>query len=197
MNKRVIKVMIALTIVFLLAQYILKIFFPAEFVMSINETNLVSMGEYIDTHLWATLLMGIILGFTTDYLYFGAVCGKFKLSKWLLLTMLIYNIAFTLCYNLLPQQLIINHTNLITAISIAYMLITPLFFTNSIYGLAITYSVNCVAQNISLAIRNFTVLLTNVNSLTMLVFSMESYLWLLLLFWLFNYKKEVKVDGVC
>ena len=59
MNKKVLKTMIALVIVFLLACYILKIFFPEQFVMSIENEKLIAIGNYIDNNAWAYYIFGI------------------------------------------------------------------------------------------------------------------------------------------
>lgn len=191
MNKKVIKTMIALVIIFLTGLYVLKIFFPEQFVLSIENERLIAIGNYIDNHKWLAMIFGFILGCSTDYLYFGAVTRRKWIGIKLLLIILIYNMVFVLCYNLISPDIIANYATLISAISSCYMILTPMFFTHRIKELSITYSVNFIAQSLSLNIRNLGVLLVNTNSLIMFIFSIESYLWLLLLFLYFNFKKEV------
>lgn len=65
MNKKVLKVMIVLVVIFLLALYVLKIFFPQEFVMVVENDKLVSIGYYVDNHLWLHIILGIITSFIT------------------------------------------------------------------------------------------------------------------------------------
>lgn len=50
MNKKVFVSMLVLTIVFLAVMYVLKIFFPQEFMMSIQNERLVAVGSFIDNH---------------------------------------------------------------------------------------------------------------------------------------------------
>ena len=198
MNKRVIKVMLALIIVFLAAYYVLKFFFPEEFVMMIETPGLVAAGEFIDKHLWLSIPLGTLIGFTTDYLYFGAVCRQRKLNKILLLCITVYSIAFELFYIFVPQDFIVENTNAIIVIQTCYMILLPMFFTKELKPLAITYSINSVAQLLTLSIRNLGMLLTYTTLLTNFLVCFESYLWLLLLFVLFNfYNKEVEADGTC
>lgn len=51
MNKKVFVSMLVLSMSFLMGLYILKIFFPQEFVMSIENDRLMLIGNYIDNHL--------------------------------------------------------------------------------------------------------------------------------------------------
>lgn len=190
MNKKVLKTMIALVIVFLLACYILKIFFPEQFVLSVENETIIVIGNYIDNTSWLLSIFGFLLGASTDYLYFGAVCKRKWIGFKLLSIIIIYNIFLELIYAFLTTEQLDKYANLITIASSCYMILIPMFFTKSIRELSITYTINASAQLLSLNIRDFSLLLTNVNTLIMFIFSLESYLWLLLLFLFFNYKKE-------
>lgn len=190
MNKRVIKVMLALVIVFLVAYYVLKFFFPEEFVMMIETPGLVAAGEFIDKHLWLTCIMGICLGVLFDYFYFGAVCQQIKLNWKLFLIIVLYNTAYTLFVNLAPFELVSTQTNLLISLADVYMILLPVVFTRKLLPLSVTYSINAVAQLLTLSIRDIALLMLNMNSLTVLCMSFECYLWMLLCFMLFNYKRR-------
>lgn len=184
--------MIALVVVFLVACYVLKIFFPEQFVMAIENETLINIGNFIDNNPWLLGMFGFILSMTTDYLFFGAVCKRKWLGWKLLIIMAIYNISIELMYGLVPIEIIDKYAILISAVSSCYMIFLPMFFTKTIKELSITYTINYVSQALSLSIRDFGLLLTNVNTITMFIFSFESYLWLILLFLYFNYKGDKK-----
>lgn len=192
MNKKVLKTMIALVVIFLVALYVLKIFFPEEFVMAMENDAFVTIGNYIDSHKWSAILVGFIIGFVGDYLYFGAVCRQAKLKLSLILIISVYGLAFILFYFLAPQDLIIKSSNIIVAIQSCYMILVPLLYTKELKPLAVTYCITSIAQLLSLSIRNLAILITNANTITNFFMCFESYLWLLLLFSLFNYNKRRK-----
>ena len=195
MNKKVLKTMIGSVVVFLVALYVLKIFFPEQFVMVVENEQFIKIGNYIDTHKWASIIFGFVIGFIGDYLYFGAVCRTTKLKWHLILIMCIYGVLFELFYNLADMETIISLTNVIIAIQSAYMILIPMFYTKELKPLSITYSIHYLSQALSLSIRNLALLITNANSIVNIFMCFESYLWLILLFSIFNYKKKENING--
>lgn len=194
MNKKVLKTMIALVVIFLVALYVLKIFFPEQFVLSVENETIILIGNYIDTNKWASIIYGIVVGCIFDYFYFGAVCRQ-KLLNWkLIVTILVYNIGFALYYNLAGIEIITKYSNIIVAISSCYMILLPMFFTKTIKELSITYSINSIAQLLSLSIRDISILMTNANSIINTLISIECYFWIILLFLYFNFKGGKKWD---
>lgn len=190
MNKKVYKSMIVLILAFLVACYVAKIFFPEQFVMSVESEALVTAGNFIDTHRWLYYIVQVGLGVLFDYLYFGAVCQRTKLHWSLWCVVGCYNLALGAVLAFASVDFLINATYIITAISSCYMILVPLFYTNELEPLAITYCVNFVAQTLSLNIRGISYLMTNANTLTTLLMSFECYFWLLLLFLIFNFKPQ-------
>lgn len=190
MNKKVIKVMLALVVVFLAAYYVLKCFFPAEFILMIETPGLVAAGNFIDNHVWLTCIMGIGIGILFDYFYFGAVCQQVKLNWKLFIIIVLYNIAYTLFVNLAPLEIVMNTSNILIIVANIYMILLPVMFTKQLLPLSVTYSINSVAQLLTLSIRDIGLLMLNMNSLTVLCMSFECYLWMLLCFMLFNYKQK-------
>lgn len=198
MNKKVLKTMLALVIVFLCALYVLKIFFPEQFAMSVQNQTLINIGTYIDTHAWSYFAIQFVIGCLFDYMYFGAVCRRYKLHWSLFIIIVLYNIGFASFYTFGSAELIMNMSTIVVAISSCYMILTPMFYTRELRPLSIAYCVNYVAQTLSLNIRNLSLLMTNANSLIMILMSLECYLWMFLLLMLFNYdKKESKNMGAC
>lgn len=191
MNKKVLKTMIILVAVFLVALYVVKIFFPEQFVMAVSNQNIINIGEFIDNHIALYFIVGIVLGCVFDYLYFSAVCRTFKLKLPLLIIILAYNIIYNSLYTFLPVDIKVKYSAMFVVASICYMLAIPILFTKELKPLAVTYSINYIAQTLSLEIRSLGVLLTTANFLTMFLMTTETYLWLVLCAFLFNKKKEV------
>ena len=190
MNKKVFTSMLILTISFLVSLYVLKIFFPQEFVMSVSNDKLVMVGNFIDSHKILSFIIGILMGCIFDYLYFGAVCRKIKLGFKLITIILIYNITYNGLYTFLPVQILVEHSSLFIVASTCYMIMIPMFFTKELLPLGITYCINSISQLLSLGIRNLSMLLTTANFITMFLMTIETYLWLVLCLILFNYKKK-------
>ena len=188
MNKKVFVSMLILCIVFLTGLYIAKIFFPNEFVIVVQNQILVKIGDFVDKHLWISYIVGVLLGCLFDYVYFGAVCRKYRLD-WKLIAILVgYNLVYQGVYTFTPKELLAEHIQIMVALSVVYMIFVPMFFTIELKPLAITYSVNYASQSTSLYIRGLSTLLTTANFLTMLLMTAETYLWLVLCLLIFNYK---------
>ena len=80
MNKKVLRTMITLVVVFLVALYVLKIFFPEQFVMAIQNEQFIAVGNFIDQRQWLTLVLTGITTFIVMYLYLCAVTKKWRLK---------------------------------------------------------------------------------------------------------------------
>lgn len=196
MNKKVFISMLLLCICFLTGLYVLKGFFPEEFMMSIQNDKLITIGTFIDNHRLLYCLVYFVSGLISDYLYFGAVCRQVKLNWKLLLIIIIYDLMFAGLYAFGSAQLILELSNIIIALSSTYMIFVPMLFTKEIRPLSITYTANAISQLLSLSIRSLPLLLITSNILTTLLMSIECYFWLLLCFIIFNYKGR-KRDGNC
>ena len=186
MNKKVLKVMIALVMIFLCAFYVLKIFFPEQFIMVIENERLVQIGEYIDKHLWLYIVIACVTNFITYWLYLCAVTHKWYLN-W-------KEIVMVLCVIALTQGLYEFDETLASGIHIIAMICLPLISSAQLKEVAIVFSFNYLSQLLSTLIRSLPLLLTNVNFMTIFLMTLEQYFWLLLFYLYFNFKKEEK-DG--
>ena len=191
-NKKLYVAMLTLSVIFLIGMYVLKFWFPEEFIMMIENDKILLIGDYIDNNKWLYCIVYACLGLISDYLYFGAVCRKAKLKWQLIMIMLIYNIAFSCMYSFVDVSVIAEFSNLIIGTSSVYMILIPIFFTKELLPLAVTYSANALSQLLSLSIRNMPLLLTTNNILTTTLMSLECYFWLLLCFIIFNMGKKEK-----
>lgn len=187
--------MLSLSTIFLLGCYILKIFFPQEFVTVINNENFLIVGEYITTHKWANFIFGFITGFIFDWLYFGAVTKRLVPHPILIGIMLTYGLGLNAYYAFASIDIMTRYPTLVVAFSSCYMILTPMFFTKTIKELSITYSVNFVSQTLLLLIRDFTSAMANTNAISTLIFTIDNYLWIALCYIIFNYKSNKKESG--
>ena len=183
MNKKVLKTMIALVVAFLLGFYILKIFFPEQFMMSIQNENFVKIGNFIDGKLWISLICSGITSFVGTYLFSCVVTRRWYLPLRETIVLLVIIIGSTL--------LCLYDEILGAGIMTMSMFIIPAMLKADLRTTTIVYCTHSLSQLLSLKIRNLPIYLTNVNSIISIFMMGECYLWLLLFYLYFNYKKEV------
>lgn len=182
MNKKVFISMLVLTITFLVGLYVLKIFFPNEFVMVIENEKLIAIGEFIDNHKWSYYIFGIITSFITYFLYCCAICHRLYL-KWYEYLIILLTIIINIILNFIDMQ-IASH------FSICSMLILPFIFGGKLKETCIVYSIHGLAQILSLNIRNFPLYMIDVNSLSLFLMNFECFIWLALFYIIYNYKRK-------
>lgn len=182
MNRKVFKVMIALVVIFLTGLYVLKIFTPEQFVLSVENEIIITIGTYIDNNAWAYYLFGILTSFATYWLYLCAVCRRWYLKWYEILTVLVV-IGGSIGLSLWD-------TNVYSAYSVITFIVLPLLFKSDLKTVAVVFSIHSLSQTMSLTIRNLPLYMTNINSLTVCMLGIESYLWLLLFYIYFNYNKK-------
>lgn len=182
MNKKVLKTMIALVGVFLIACYVLKIFFPQQFIMVIENDQIVKIGNYIDSNLWAQILVAIVTSFIIYWFFLCASLRKWYLDwKQILVVLVVIGIT---------QGLYEYDPTLSSAFSLVAMLGLPVIFKADLKASIITFCCHYAAQTLSTQIRQLPMLLTNVNSATILLMTVECYFWLLLFYLFYNYKEK-------
>lgn len=94
MTKNVIKTMLVLVVVYLVAWYVLKFFFPDWFLLQINNERLIEIGKFIDNHYLLDKLFGLVLFYITYTLYLGALCEfKYLDLKKSLIVCLVYLVS--------------------------------------------------------------------------------------------------------
>ena len=167
--------------VILVAVYVLKIFFP-HFVIEVAQIESVTVvGHYIDTHKWAWYLTNSLLAFITYFLLICTTCQKTKLNKkdffWLFLTMLIVELS----REILPKQY--------TALNLSSLIVLPLLVKGDFKITVIWFVCTCLLQTITLEIRNLVTMISDINSATALILTIDVYILEILLCFAFNYKK--------
>ncbi len=184
MNKKVVNTLIWLVIIYLIAWYILKIFFPEKFLLQINNEKLIKIGSFVDARWYLRVLFGGIFSCITYWLYLCAVCKQRKLS-------LKQNIiVIIVAYSAFAVEILFP--DLITYYSILAMIILPAVFKAEMKRTAIVFSFHLICQWLSLSIRSLISKVYVFTFLTSIVMTLECYFWLLLFYLLFNYYSKEK-----
>ena len=173
--------MVILCISFLFACYYLKIVAPEEFALSISNDRVLMIGDIIDNSLYLTYLTTGITSFVTYYLYCCAACSRIKFRLLELLEIIITV--------LLVRFLSLYDTALASGVQLASFLFLPAIMKGSLRNSAVTYTVHCVSQGLSLSIRNLPLYFNRINSAVAIIAGSECYVWLILMATLF-YRKE-------
>lgn len=182
MNRKVFVSMLALCVSFLAGCYFLKIFFPQEFVMAIENQKIISIGNFIDSHKWCYYLCCTITAFITYWFYVCACCEIKCLKVWQSIVIIIA-ILFSFVLNEINPNIAMYY-------SFAVMIILPASFKGKLTNVSVVFTIHLLAQYLSLNIRNFPLLLSNINYAIYFLMGIESYLWLALFYIIYNFKKE-------
>ena len=182
MNKKVFISMLSLCVAFLVGLYFLKIFFPQEFMMSIQNEQIIKIGTYIDNHKWLYYICCGITAYATYYLYCCACSGRIKLNWFELLEILGVVVAIRL--------ISFYDDTLATAIELASFLFLPYLLKGKLKNCAIVYTTHTISQGLSLTIRSLPIYLQSANFITIIFMTFECYLWLALNCIIFNYKEK-------
>lgn len=182
MNKKVLKTMIALVVVFLVACYILKIFFPQQFVMSVENDTIINIGNYIDSHKWLYYIFGSCTSFLTYWLYCCACCRRWRLNWWQCLVIL-----GVVAASLLLTFVDVNLTAILNYTSFVFL---PYIFKSDLKAVCICYTIHVTNQFLTTSIRNILAYISVFNTLNIMILSIDMFLWLGLLYLLFNFKKK-------
>jgi hypothetical protein len=150
--------------------------------MAISNDRMIAIGDFIDAHWWATYLCAGIMSFITYYLYCGACSGRMNFTWKEILAMIAVIVVV--------RVVSIFDNSLSSGIQLSSFLFLPYITKGNLKNCAVVYSVHCVAQGLSLSIRNLPIYFEKVNSIIAIVAGSESYLWLILMFIIYNYKKE-------
>lgn len=183
-NKKIYVSMLVLTVAFLIGMYVLKFFFPEEFMFAIQNENIVKVGKFIDSRQWLYTICCVITSTATYYLYICASSHRLRLKWYEVIILVAVSVAVRLTGLYVDEALR-------TAISLSSFLFLPALMGGDIKTSAITYTIHLFAQALSLGIRNLPMYFTNTpNFVITMLMTFECYLWLVLMYIIFNYKKE-------
>lgn len=174
----------------LIAFYVAKIFFP-QFIIGIAETpRIVKFGNYVDTHKWANILFNFAISYLSGYIYYCACYRKYKLD--LIDNLLL--IGFTLLSFFIMEFLveIYNPYNYVVLIFQPFLCLSikkeiSLKHLNSI---CLCFTIDIMAQAMSLSIRNIILMSTQLNVATVTILLIDTFIWRFLLYLFYNYKNN-------
>lgn len=182
MNRKVFVSMLSLCVFFLVGLYVAKIFFPQEFVMVIENEQLVAIGAFIDNNIILKYMVAFCTSFIVYWLFVGASTRKLIPNKWELIAIFVSII--------LTQISSIIDPDFMSYISVVSMFGIPTLSNASLKDTTIVYATHGFSQILSLKIRGLAMYLTSVNSIVCLFLTGECYLWLTLMYIIFNYPTE-------
>ena len=169
--------------------YVLKKICP-QFIVGVAETeSIVRFGQFVDAHGWAFQIFQFVLGFLGCYILFCACCRERKLCWKGVLVIATYAFINPFVQNLLPTIAVqFNYVALVVAPFIILLLKDKLN-KETFISTIICFSADIMSQALSMAIRDVVIMSTRVNSATMTILMIDGYMWRILLYLFFNYKK--------
>lgn len=181
MNKKVFSSMLILCIAFLLFCYVLKFFFPEEFILFVENEKLIKIGTFVDNHIVVRYICDAITSFITYWLFICA-CKQ----SWYLNWKECLAIAITI---IVIRVVGFADPNIATHLNISAFFVLPLIFKHNLRIATVGYLIHGIAQVLSLGIRNLPMYMTHITYTTYLVCGLETYIWLCLFYIVFNYSK--------
>lgn len=185
MNKKVFVSMLILCTVFLVISYVLKIFFPQEFVMAVENKQIIKIAKFIDSNIVLYYLFGILTSFLTYWIYCCA-CSHRLYLKWYECLIILGVVIITLILSKVDL-------NLMSAISTCAFVFLPALMRGDLKTCAIVYTAHGINQCLTLTIRNLTMYTASASRLVMFILSIDLYIWLLVAYALFNYKEKKEI----
>lgn len=182
MRKKVFTTMLSLSVCFLVGMYVLKIFFPEEFMMSIQNEKLITIGKFIDNNIFLSHLCSSITMFLVYYLYSSACCRRIKLG--------FKHIVVILITIILIKVFGFIDTNIASILRWTSFMFIPALCDGNLKIGAFIFTTHSLLQGLSIGIRNLPMYLTDVNSITSLFMVAECYLWLFIMCLIFNFKNK-------
>lgn len=174
--------------VILVAFYIAKIFFP-EFIVGVAEIpSIVKLGNYVDSHKWASILFHFVVGTIGGYIYCCACCRV----KILTLRQTLVFVAFSITSQLLQRF----QPKIYTPYTYVILVLVPFVLSrlekNIRYELFVStsccFSIDIMSQALSLVIRDVFTMTTAINSATLTILLIDTWIWRILLYLFFNNK---------
>lgn len=181
MNKKVFISMLVLTASFLLSFYIIKIFFTAEFMMSIQNERIVAIGQFIDSNIVLTYVCNSITSFVVYWLYCCA-CSHRLYLKW-------YEVLYIILIIIIIRIVSLFDMNMMSILSWVSFMVLSALCNGNIRTSAFIFSTHSVLQGLSIKIRDLPIYLISINSITSILMVFECYLWMILMYVIFNYRK--------
>lgn len=175
-----------------MAFYVAKIFFP-ELIVGVAEIpSVVAFGNFVDSHLWAYYLFHLVVAYISGYFYYGACYRKYKLDWKENLTIIAFYVVSMFVQYFLP--------NIYSPFLYVSLILQPLIMLwahdnlskHTFKSVCICFVVDILSQAISMEIRNVVLLTQHINTATLIILLIDTYIWRILLYLFFNVKNNKK-----
>lgn len=170
--------------------YVLKIVCP-QFIVGVAETpSIVRIGNFIDRNKVCFYIFHFIIGFFSTYIYSCACCRVKKLSIEQVIILLSFLILSMIFQEFLQE--IYAPYNYVSLVIMPFLMSyrSGNASSRTFSSTSICFSVDIMAQSLSLQIRNIVFMTTCVNSATMFVLLIDGMIWKMLLYLYYNQKGE-------
>lgn len=165
----------------LIVLYIAKLIFPSFVVETAQNERICNLGRYIDTHKVVWYIVSMILSFTVYYLQCCACARKKRLSLKENLYIVIGVIILYLSKLILPDYF--------TTLNYILMIALPCVMKAKLFPTTIVFSSINILQIFTLEIRSIKTMITDYNFATLFILLIDVYIFQVLLYFGFNYKK--------
>lgn len=176
--------MLSLCVAFLAGLYVLKIFFPQEFIIGVSNQAIIKIGDLIDSSKISYYVFHILISLLTYSLYLCAIQHKLFLN-WKEIIVVLITIAGNIGISFYD-------TTFSTYYGIIAMVILPRIFKGDMQYMPIVFSIHSISQLLTLKIRDLPMYIMQSNSITFLCLTIDMYLWLALFYIIGNYKNKKK-----
>lgn len=170
--------------------YLAKLIFP-EWVIGVAQYEpIVEFGNYVDSHWWSYYPISMAFSYGIGYVYLCACCRTKRLNLKENIIVALEVILFNLIDIFLPSQAFNANIFLMLLMPLLALYIRKENDIKFMYSTILTFVIHSSAQILSLSIRDIGTKLSHFNTATLTILLIDCYIWLALLYFYYNYKKE-------
>ena len=177
---------LVLTGLFLTAFTIFRYAFTKDFAIQVQSNWIIAVGAYIDANLWLYFIACILSNTLVCYLYSVFLSKSWKLS-WKSWVAISTAIPFVFISHYLPSASYVAGVLMLLSLGLAVK--------SQCWKFMIIFAIDNIFQVLSMEVRGLLFYLADINFATVLVFSLDSYLWLLMLAFAGTAKKKEVKNG--
>jgi hypothetical protein len=174
----------------LIGFYVLKIVCP-QFIVGVAETpNIVSIGNFIDSNKVCFYIFHFIVGLFSSYIYSCACCRVKRLNRNQTIVLLSFLLFSMVCQEFMTD--IYTPYNYVSLVIMPFIMCYIVGNANAktFMSMSFCFTIDIMAQALSMKIRNVVIMTTCVNSATMFVLLIDVVIWKMLIYFYFNSKGE-------
>jgi hypothetical protein len=188
MNKRIAKTLLILCIAYMIGYYVLKFVFPEKLLLVVTDENILRLGNFIDSNILYKYALNIVSSFLTFVLFIFASTGRCRLRWQEFCYTLVGTAICFLCGLYLPS--LYTHTSISVMFLLALLCKGKMLYTVS------SFVIHGYLSQFLFSIRGFETILQYYTTVTGIVFTIEGYMWLLILSLFYNLKEKNNYEHV-